>query len=177
MPIFQIEKILHFFHPLSNPIELFIDTITQLLPQTPPTTMNHITVITYNNLEYIIGAHLSKALNRETYNFYRSLRKRQIPFRPAPYEFVDVLLKKQIIKKGTRSVTLIPKSQKLIDFIQVQLQQSVKTRRKRNHHRPPQPPQSPQPLQPLELIAVSILASSFSCHYPQPTLNPICLKS
>jgi hypothetical protein len=143
--------------------------------------MNNITIVTYNNTEFIIGAQLSKALGRQTYNFYRSLRQQKIPFRPAPYEFVEVLLKKQIIERGTRSVTLIPKSQKLIDFIQAQLL-TVNNKRKRHYHRPlqPQHPQLPQPpkmstLDSLELLAAYTLASSFSYHYPQPTLNPICL--
>jgi hypothetical protein len=57
---------------------------------------------------YLIGAQISLLLNKETFNLYRSMKVKGIELIRADPEQITYLAKICAVKKGTRSVTLIP---------------------------------------------------------------------
>ena len=57
--------------------------------------------------QYFVGVHVAKFLKRETFNLYRSLKARgSDPLRGGP-DLLEWLMYSKVIKRGTRSVTLI----------------------------------------------------------------------
>lgn len=134
--------------------------------------MNNITVVNIKEKEYIIGAQLASALCRETYNFYRTLRKHNITLCSAPPRLVDHLLQKQLVNKGTRSVTLIPKTPQLLALIDQQL---LVMKKKPLKPLRPKPKRTQLPhTQFLEIIAAEVL-TSFSSLHSSPSF-PIVIK-
>lgn len=82
-----------------------------------PGTMDHrrekiygkkMSVLTFSGQKYLIGVQIAHLLQRETYNLYRSMKVKKIPVVRASTEQVDYLLKTNVVKPGTRSVTFIP---------------------------------------------------------------------
>lgn len=65
-------------------------------------------VITLNNQKYMIGVQIAHLLQRETYNLYRSMKVKNLAITRASPEQVDYLLKTNVVKPGTRSITFIP---------------------------------------------------------------------
>ena len=65
-------------------------------------------VITLNNQKYMIGVQIAHLLQRETYNLYRSMKVKNLSIARATPEQVDYLLKTNVVKPGTRSITFIP---------------------------------------------------------------------
>eukprot|EP01103_Thecamoeba_quadrilineata_P018785 TRINITY_DN7361_c0_g1_i1.p1 TRINITY_DN7361_c0_g1~~TRINITY_DN7361_c0_g1_i1.p1 ORF type:complete len:281 (-),score=43.88 TRINITY_DN7361_c0_g1_i1:63-905(-) len=70
-------------------------------------------VLVLDHKKWYIGVEIANLLQRETYNLYRSMKVKNIPVRRATPEQVDFLLKINIVKPGTRSITLIPAEQAL----------------------------------------------------------------
>ena len=58
--------------------------------------------------EYCIGSDVANYLNQETYNLYRGLYRKKLPFRAATPQEIDILLAADVVA-GRRHVTLIPK--------------------------------------------------------------------
>lgn len=69
-------------------------------------------VLTIEGQEYLIGVEIASLLQRETYNLYRSMKGvKKITVMKASSEQVDYLLKTNVVKLGTRSITFIPLDQ------------------------------------------------------------------
>jgi hypothetical protein len=65
-------------------------------------------VLRYLGVDYFIGVDLAGALDRETFNVYRSLKMKKIPVVRLDLPAVDVLVRSNILTRGTRSATLLP---------------------------------------------------------------------
>lgn len=65
-------------------------------------------ILTINGQRYLIGVQIAHLLQRETYNLYRSMKVKRITVIRGSSEQVDYLLKTNVVKPGTRSITFIP---------------------------------------------------------------------
>eukprot|EP01103_Thecamoeba_quadrilineata_P017977 TRINITY_DN6615_c0_g1_i1.p1 TRINITY_DN6615_c0_g1~~TRINITY_DN6615_c0_g1_i1.p1 ORF type:complete len:205 (-),score=24.43 TRINITY_DN6615_c0_g1_i1:50-628(-) len=88
-------------------------------------------ILIFDQERYYIGVEIAQLLQRETYNLYRSLKVKNITLRRASPEQVDHLLKTNIVKPGTRSITLIP-IEKSRSFIKDELKKLSRKRYKSN---------------------------------------------
>eukprot|EP01102_Stenamoeba_stenopodia_P004567 TRINITY_DN14866_c0_g1_i1.p1 TRINITY_DN14866_c0_g1~~TRINITY_DN14866_c0_g1_i1.p1 ORF type:complete len:336 (+),score=101.27 TRINITY_DN14866_c0_g1_i1:551-1558(+) len=77
-------------------------------------------IITLNNQKYMIGVQIAHLLQRETYNLYRSMKVKNLTITRASPEQVDYLLKTNVVKPGTRSITFIPIDQ-AISYIEEEI--------------------------------------------------------
>jgi hypothetical protein len=77
-------------------------------------------IITLNNQKYMIGVQIAHLLQRETYNLYRSMKVKNLTIARATPEQVDYLLKTNVVKPGTRSITFIPIDQ-AISYIEEEI--------------------------------------------------------
>jgi len=66
------------------------------------------TVLKSEDRSYLIGAQVSALLNKETFNLYRKMKVKGIELVRAEPEQISYLISICAVKKGTRSVTLIP---------------------------------------------------------------------
>ena len=85
-------------------------------------------LIMINDQKYLIGVEISKLLQRETYNVYRSMRAKGIAPIRLENNNVGLFLKEQIVKYGTRSMTLIPYDAAL-EFIKEEMRKISKRKR------------------------------------------------
>lgn len=66
-------------------------------------------LLTYDDGDqFMIGAHVASLLKKETFNLYRSLRCRGATTYKADEVLLHFLTVNRIVRKGTRSVTLVP---------------------------------------------------------------------
>jgi len=68
-------------------------------------------VIQQDNRDWLVGVQVAVLLNRETYNLYRSMKNKGITMERASIQQIDQLLAQDLVKAGTRSITLIPLEQ------------------------------------------------------------------
>lgn len=64
-------------------------------------------ILTIDGQKYMIGVQIASLLHRETYNLYRSMKVKKMSVLKATSEQVDYLLKTNVVKPGTRSITFI----------------------------------------------------------------------
>eukprot|EP01102_Stenamoeba_stenopodia_P009817 TRINITY_DN290_c0_g1_i4.p1 TRINITY_DN290_c0_g1~~TRINITY_DN290_c0_g1_i4.p1 ORF type:complete len:402 (-),score=89.65 TRINITY_DN290_c0_g1_i4:101-1219(-) len=65
-------------------------------------------VLTMNDKKWLIGVQMAQLLQRETYNLYRSMKVKYIAVQRATPDQVDFLVKTNVVKPGTRSITFVP---------------------------------------------------------------------
>jgi len=80
----------------------------------------------------MIGVQIAYLLQRETYNLYRSMKVKNIQVLRATPEQVDFLLKTNVVKPGTRSITFIPFNQ-AVAYITDEIKK-VGLRKKKERH-------------------------------------------
>lgn len=67
-----------------------------------------LTVLNYDGRKWLIGVQVAAALNRETFNMYRSMKVKGVDLTRAAPAHVEWLIRQGVVKGGTHSVTLIP---------------------------------------------------------------------
>lgn len=67
-----------------------------------------LSVVAFDDQEYLIGVQIATLLKRETFNMYRSMKIKNINIQRATPEQVEFLCKCKAVRAGTHSVTLIP---------------------------------------------------------------------
>jgi len=88
-----------------------------------------ITVVWIDDRRWMIGVQVASLLERETYNLYRSMKVKNIEVRRATVEQIDFLLKHDIVRSGTRSITFVSLDQS-ISFLADELKKLDKKRQK-----------------------------------------------
>jgi len=88
-----------------------------------------ITVVWVNDRRWMIGVQVASLLERETYNLYRSLKVKNIEVKRATVEQIDYLLKNDIVRTGTRSITFISLDHS-ISFLSDELRKLEKKKQK-----------------------------------------------
>jgi len=88
-----------------------------------------ITVVWIDDRRWMIGVQVAFLLERETYNLYRSMKVKNIEVRRATVEQIDFLLKHDIVRSGTRSITFVSLDQS-ISFLADELKKLDKKRQK-----------------------------------------------
>eukprot|EP01101_Sappina_pedata_P003461 TRINITY_DN1378_c0_g1_i1.p1 TRINITY_DN1378_c0_g1~~TRINITY_DN1378_c0_g1_i1.p1 ORF type:complete len:297 (-),score=85.32 TRINITY_DN1378_c0_g1_i1:386-1276(-) len=88
-----------------------------------------ITVVWIDERRWMIGVQVAALLERETYNLYRSMKVKNIEVRRATVDQIEHLLKQDIVRTGTRSITFVSLDQS-INFLAEELKKLEKKRQK-----------------------------------------------
>jgi hypothetical protein len=89
-------------------------------------------VLRINDTKWLIGVEMAHLLQRETYNLYRSMKVKYIAVQRATPDQVDFLIKTNVVKPGTRSVTFVP-LEPAIPYINEELKK-IGSRKKKNNN-------------------------------------------
>jgi len=65
-------------------------------------------ILGLKGIQYMIGVQISKVLQRETFNLYRSFKLKKIPFIRATTSQIDYLIEVGAVPGSTHSITLVP---------------------------------------------------------------------
>lgn len=139
-------------------------------------------ILTINGQKYMIGVQIASLLQRETYNLYRSMKVKKITVLRASPEQVDYLLKTNVVKPGTRSITFIPIDQGM-SYINEEIKK-VGLRKKTTENKSPKPytversklskPQTPPPMIVAELEMEQELESEESSQEEESAFEVLC---
>jgi len=69
---------------------------------------SHLDVLTTQAGSYFVGVQMSKVLQRETFNLYRSFKLKKIPFLRASTPEIEFLIEVGAVPGSTHSITLVP---------------------------------------------------------------------
>jgi hypothetical protein len=67
-----------------------------------------LTVVTHNDVEFLIGVQIAHHFHRETFNLYRSMKLSGIALTKCDPDQIEELARLDAIKRGIHSVTLVP---------------------------------------------------------------------
>ncbi len=81
-------------------------------------------------VDYFVGAHLAELVNKETFNLYSILKRRNIGIRRAENEVVKLLIGKGLIFAASSSVTFVNKMD-VSEYVDDAVAESNKRRRNR----------------------------------------------
>jgi hypothetical protein len=125
-------------------------------------------VLTIDNKKYLIGVQIAHLLQRETYNLYRSMKVKNLTIARASPEQVDYLLKTNVVKPGTRSITFVPIDQGL-SYINEEINK-VGLRKKKDKSNSPAKPFT---IEKTKLKPLGVTVDSLTSKMASPPASPI----